>query len=57
MITIGFLFWLLMILWVVLVAIGHWRAPAPSWPAPSEALIFILFLLLGIQVFGWPIRA
>jgi len=57
--TIGFIFWLLMILWVLF---GLWQnfqpGPGPSWsPLANTLWLFILFLLLGIQVFGWPIKA
>ena len=56
--TIGFIFWLLMILWLVF---GIWSfrggVAADKWPfAGGSAFMFVLLLLLGIQVFGWPIK-
>lgn len=58
--TIGLLFWVLMIVWFVFGAYVRWgggTAP-PAWPVPvGDLLIFILLLLLGIGIFGWPIRA
>jgi hypothetical protein len=58
MITIGMLFWLMMLLWLVLDLIGRYRtSPQPAlWPIPGDLFIFILLFLLGVQVFGWPIR-
>ena len=57
--TIGLLFWILMIVWFVFGAYVRWggtTALPASWPV-SDLLIFILLLLLGIGIFGWPIRA
>jgi hypothetical protein len=62
MISIGLVFWILMILWFVLGAyfrFGGIPGAAPQgfpWLFASDILLFILFLLLGIGVFGWPIR-
>ena len=56
--TIGFIFWLFMLLWLVFGVWRGWQAPPPSpFAWGGDLLIFLLFLLLGIQVFGWPIRA
>ena len=54
MITIGFLFWLLMILSLIF----GWLAypPTPNWrPFGYSMLLWILLFLLGWKVFGWPI--
>jgi hypothetical protein len=56
--SIGFIFWLLMILWLVF---GIWSfrggVPAPNYPFVGGSLfMFVLLLLLGIQTFGWPIK-
>jgi len=53
--TIGFIFWLLMLLWLVF---GAWtyrgQINAPFvWG--GNALFFLLLFLLGWRVFGWPI--
>ena len=58
--TIGFLFWLFMILWFVFGAwqgSSSWAAPAGRYVLGGHLLLFVLFLLLGIQAFGWPIRS
>lgn len=48
--TIGFLFWLLMILW----ALTWLGVITIAWAGP--ALLFILLFLLGWKVFGFPIQ-
>jgi hypothetical protein len=56
--TLDFLYWLFMILGFLL---GGWGVWYPDAPAPvrhgSWFFWFILFLLLGIRVFGWPIKS
>jgi hypothetical protein len=55
--TIGLLFWILMVVWVVFGASRWWGSPpAAPWAPAGDVLTFILFLLLGIAAFGWPIR-
>lgn len=57
--TLGIIFWILMILWLVLGLIpvptsaeGPWR----YWPWGGNILLFILLLLLGRKVFGAPVQ-
>jgi hypothetical protein len=54
--TIGFIFWLMMILWFVLSIIGRW-APnvTPYGPIINDVFLFILFFLIGWKVFGFVI--
>ena len=52
------LFWVLMILWLF---IGLWFDYTPNQPYPlkrgvSTLLIFILFAIVGWQIFGTPVR-
>jgi hypothetical protein len=58
--TIGFLFWLLMVLWLVLGTYWRWPGGAPSsaaWgPIGGDLLLFILLFLLGWHAFGFPIK-
>lgn len=61
--TISFLFWLLMLLWLLFGAWNYWPrpgGPAPSpavyWPAGSNLMLFVLLFLLGWRVFGFPIQ-
>jgi hypothetical protein len=53
--SIGFVFWLLMILWLVF-GIWSYRAAPASWPfAAGNGFMFVLLFLIGWKVFGWPI--
>jgi hypothetical protein len=60
--TIGFLFWLLMILWLIFGLWCSWPAAAPDgsprayWPLGGNLLLFILLFLLGWRVFGFVIQ-
>lgn len=58
--TIGFLYWLLMILWFIFGMWWTWPATpaAPnSWgPFGGGLLLFVLLFLLGWKVFGFPIH-
>jgi hypothetical protein len=57
--TIGFLFWLLMILWLVF---GLWWNWTPAPPNDRRGfvgnvlLLFVLLFLLGWKVFGFVIQ-
>ncbi len=55
--TTGFVFWLLMLLWLVFGAFGFYR-PFPDnrvWYGHA-AFLFVLFFLLGWRTFGFPIQ-
>jgi hypothetical protein len=57
--TIGFLFWLLMILWLIFGLYWSWPAtPAPAafWPIGGHFVLWVLLFLLGWKVFGFPIH-
>lgn len=55
--TIGFIFWLFMLLWLI-------GAFASDWPMTDSnryrmglnLFLWILLLLLGIGVFGYPVK-
>ena len=53
--TMGLVFWILMLIWLVYGLWGFW-SPTPYWAHGNTLLLFILFLLLGWHVFGAPIR-
>lgn len=57
--SIDFLFWLIMVLWFLFSVYQGWSPdPKPAWtPVGNAVLLFILFLLVGIRIFGWPIKA
>jgi len=56
--TIGFLFWLLMLLWLIfsfVLGLPELRAGRYYWPA-SGLFIWFLFFLVGWRLFGFPIH-
>jgi hypothetical protein len=55
---IGFLFWLIMVLWIIFYGIGNWGpATAQTYYARGGSLpLFILLFLLGWRVFGFILR-
>ncbi len=58
--TIGFLFWLLMILWFLFGLYWNWPAGGPNQSnfghLGGNLLLFILLFLLGWRVFGFVIQ-
>lgn len=55
--TIGLLFWILMIIWFVFdLAWNYGVVPGTYGPWGRTLFFFILFVLLGWQAFGAPIR-
>jgi len=55
--SIGLVFWILMLLWLVLGLWWHWPATSASYPVVGfNLLLFILLLLLGWHSFGPPIH-
>lgn len=51
--SIGFIFWLLMILWAVF---GIWRAGGDRYAIGGNVLLFVLLFLLGWRVFGFIVH-
>jgi len=49
--TLALAFAIIMLVWLVFGFLNY-RTPAGYWPAASNLIVFILFLLLGWQVFG-----
>lgn len=58
--TMAFLFWLLMLLWLIFGFYWNWPKdrtnPAGFGILGGNLMLFILLFLLGCQTFGWPIR-
>ncbi len=56
--SIGTLFWFLMILWLVFGLSPRWWAGSPTWFSPAgDLLLFILLFLLGWKSFGFILHA
>lgn len=61
--TIGVIYWMLLIIWFVFgLWTGGWAVPAASSPTNrlvgwgGNLLLLVLFVLIGLKVFGSPIR-
>jgi hypothetical protein len=56
--SIGLIFWILMILWAISWAAGRWGQPNqyPWMIHASNLLFFILLFLLGWRVFGFVVQ-
>ncbi len=54
--SIGLIFWMLMILWFVFWLMGRWQ-PQPWSPVVNDVFLFILFFLLGWHAFGFVVHA
>jgi hypothetical protein len=57
-VPIGLLYWLLLILWLIFGAWAYWPAagtPAGWRPIGGNLLMFVLFVLIGLELFGFPI--
>lgn len=52
--TIAFIFWLLMLLWLLFGCYSN-RTQLGPWLARGDLVLFVLLFLLGWKVFGWPI--
>lgn len=53
--TIGFIFWLLMILWLIFGAYTHRGEVGTPIAWGGNLLLWVLLFLVGWKVFGWPI--
>jgi hypothetical protein len=56
--TLSFLYWLLMLLWLLFSGWWGWRTDAAGRSSVwgSGVLLFLLFLILGLKLFGFPIK-
>ena len=55
--TLSLCYWILMLIWLVWGVLTHFAlVSAPYTAGVNVVLLFILFLLLGWQVFGAPLH-
>jgi len=54
--TLGLAFYILMLIWLVFGVVVHSGYLGPSYAWGGNLLLFILFGLLGWQVFGPPLH-
>lgn len=55
--SIGLIFWIIMLLWIIGWAGSVWAPGQYPWPQASALMLFILLFLLGWHAFGFIIRA
>lgn len=55
--TLGLAYWVLMLIWLVFGIVTSFGLLERNWGVPGNIiLLFILFVLLGWQVFGPPLH-
>ncbi len=54
--TLGLAFWVIMLVWLVFGALVHFGFVGGIYAGASTLLLFVLFGLLGWQVFGAPLH-
>jgi hypothetical protein len=54
--TLGLAFWIIMLVWLVFGLLTHLGYAAGYGATVNVVLLFVLFVLLGWQVFGPPLR-
>jgi hypothetical protein len=53
---IGFIFWVLMLLWVVFWGVGRTPQFSPYWAGYNGWLLFVLIFILGWAEFGFAVH-
>lgn len=55
--TLGLCYWVLMLIWLVFGVLVHFSVVGGTYSlVGNSVLLFVLFLLLGWQVFGPPLH-
>lgn len=54
--SLGLAFWILMLVWAVFGVLGHLGIGGVYVAGGGTILFFVLFALLGWQIFGSPLR-
>lgn len=55
--TLGLAFWIIMLIWLVFGGLVHFGMVGVAYAGVGTLLLFVLFMLLGWQVFGPPLRS
>jgi len=53
---LGLAFWIIMLIWFLFGIYWHYSSSGGWYPAASNGVLFVLFLILGWKVFGAPIH-
>lgn len=54
--SLGLAFWIIMLIWFVFGLLIHFGVVGGIYAGANVLLLFVLFVLLGWQVFGQPIH-
>jgi uncharacterized membrane protein YtjA (UPF0391 family) len=54
--NIGLCFWILMLIWAVFGGLLHFGMIASAYAGVSTLLLFVLFVLIGWQLWGAPLH-
>jgi hypothetical protein len=54
--TLGLAFWIIMLVWFVFGLLIHFGVVGGIYAGGNTLLLFVLFVLLGWQLFGPPLR-
>lgn len=55
--TLAFLYWFFVLCYLLFWVAIEWRVqPPPRWPAALNLIVLFLFILIGIKLFGRPIK-
>lgn len=54
--SLGLAFWVIMLVWLVFGLLVHFGVVGAAYVGASTLLLFVLFGLLGWQVFGAPLH-
>jgi hypothetical protein len=54
--NLGLAFWIIMLIWLVFGGLLHFGMLTAAWAGASTLLLFVLFLIVGWQVFGAPLH-
>lgn len=54
--TRGLMYWIIVLIWVIMAVGAHFGFGAPYLATANDAVLLILFVLLGWNVFGPPIH-
>jgi hypothetical protein len=54
--SIGLLFWVLMVIWFIFWLVGRTPQGQVYWPQYNGLLLWVLFFLVGWRVFGFILQ-
>jgi hypothetical protein len=56
--SFAFIYWFILLCWILFGSYQTWSAPAPSrWGFGGSLIQFILYVIIGLRLFGFPIHS